>query len=268
MVIIGNKFEIKQCIGSGTFGKIYEGINIRSQEPIAIKMEPLNTEINSLKHETKIYQYLNGTDGIPSLKWYGSDLNHRYMVISLLKNSLTEILELNTILSLKDTFTIGINIIYILKSIHEKGLIHRDIKPDNFLFGIGENNSKIYLIDYGMCKRFTLDQGNHIEIKKVSQIIGSLNYCSLNTHNLIEQSRRDDLESVAYILIYLSIGNLLWDKITSSEGIKERKEALISDIKIPGISDTIIDYLKYIRNLEFIETPNYEWIIELFSKNI
>ena len=129
-------------------------------------------------------------------------------------------------------------------------------------------NSKIYLIDYGMCKRFTLEEGNHIEQKKVSQIIGSLNYCSINTHNLMEQSRRDDLESVAYILIYLSTGNLLWDKITSSQGVKERKEALISNIKIPGIPDSILTYLKYIRNLEFKETPDYEWIIELFSENI
>ena len=119
MVIIGNKFEIKRCIGSGTFGKIYEGVNIRSNELVAIKMEPLNSEVNSLKHETKIYQYLNGTDGIPSLKWYGSDLNHRYMVINLLKNSLTEILQQNTFLSLKPTFEIGINIIYILRAIHE-----------------------------------------------------------------------------------------------------------------------------------------------------
>lgn len=268
MVTIGNKFEIKRCIGSGTFGKIYEGINIRSKELVAIKMEPLSTEINSLKHETKIYQYLNGTDGVPTLKWYGTDLNHRYMVINLLQNSLTTIVQQNTFLSLKKTFQIGINIIYILKSIHEKGLIHRDIKPDNFLFGLNENNHKIYLIDYGMCKRFTNSQGNHIEHKLVTNVVGSINYCSLNSHYLMEQSRRDDLESVAYILIYLSTGNLLWDKITSSQGVKERKELLTGGIKIPGISDTILTYLEYVRGLDFKETPDYKWIIELFSQNL
>jgi len=268
MVIIGNKFEIKKCIGTGTFGKIYEGNNIRSQEAVAIKMEPLTLEINSLKHETKIYQYLNGTEGVPTLKWYGTDLNHRYMVINLLQNSLTDILQQNSFLSLKDTFTIGINIISILKSIHEKGLIHRDIKPDNFLFGIGENTCKIYLIDYGMCKRYSNEQGNHIDPKQISQIIGSINYCSVNTHNLIEQSRRDDLESVAYILLYLSTGNLLWEKINSSQGVKERKEVLTSDIKIPGISYSLLNYLKYTRNLEFKEKPDYEWIIQLFNENL
>lgn len=268
MVLIGNKYEIKRCIGSGTFGKIYEGINIRSLEPVAIKMEPLNSEINTLKHETKIYQYLNGTDGIPTLKWYGSDLNHRYMVINLLENSLTDIIKQNTILSLEQVCIIGINIINIIKLIHEKGLIHRDIKPDNFLFGQGDNENKIYLIDYGMCKRFTGENGLHIEPKKISQIIGSMNYCSVNTHLLIEQSRRDDLESVAYILIYLSTGNLLWNGIASSQAVKERKELLTSDIKIPGIHDIIITYLKYIRNLEFKETPDYEWIMNLFKENI
>ena len=231
-------------------------------------MEALNTDICTLKYETKIYQYLNGTLGVPILKWYGCDQNYRYMVINLLKLSLSDLIDQNHYLSLQNTLEIGIYIIQILKSIHEKGLIHRDIKPNNFLFGTGDNQNKLYLIDYGMCKKYVTNTGDHILPKNINNILGSLNYCSINNHNLIEPSRRDDLESVGYILIYLLNGNLIWEKIRSPSIIKERKEVLTKDIKIPGIHDIIITYLKYIRGLEFSENPNYDWIIELFSSQL
>lgn len=93
MVIIGKKYELISIIGSGTFGKIYKGKNIRTQEEVAIKMESIQSEINSLKHESKIYQYLNGNKGIPLLKWYGCELEHYYMVINLLGDSLSKLQE-------------------------------------------------------------------------------------------------------------------------------------------------------------------------------
>jgi casein kinase 1 len=263
MVIIGNKYEVVKLLGSGTFGKIYEGINIRTNELVAIKMEELKTDFASLKHETKIYQYLSGTEGLPKLKWYGNDLNHRYMVITLLGDNLSFLKTKYGFLSLEVTIQIGINALEILKSIHEKGLIHRDIKPDNFLFGYHENKNQLYLIDFGLCKRYVNDLGEHLKIKEVSKIIGSLNYCSQNSHLYNDLSRRDDLESLGYILIYLSLGNLPWEKITFEKTIKERKELLTSNISFPGIADVLIKYLKYVKKLEFNETPDYNYIKNL-----
>lgn len=265
MVVIGKKYELLEIIGSGNFGKIYKGKNIRTDEEVAIKMESIHCEINSLKHESKIYQYLNGNNGIPVLKWYGCELEHYYMVINLLGDNLSKLKGKHQFFSLEVTKNIGIKCLKLLKIIHEKGLVHRDIKPDNFLFGLGELKHELHLIDFGLCKRYTNDEGKHIEMKKISNIIGSLNYCSINAHNLCELSRRDDLESLGYMLINLSCGNLIWDKITFPNVIKERKYMMTSSqTSIPGVEDVFVDYLKYIQTLEFEETPDYEFIENLF----
>ena len=266
MVIIGNKYELLEMIGQGNFGKIYKGTNIRTKEEVAIKIEPIQSEMNSLKHETKIYQYLNVISGIPSLKWYGTDLNHRYMVITLLGNNLSTLLQKHSFFSLQVTLQIGIQVLNIIEKIHEMGLIHRDIKPDNFLFGINENKEQLYLIDFGMCKRYTKDNGEHMKMGKIKKIIGSLNYCSINSHLLNELSRRDDMEMIGYVLINISCGNLLWETLTNENEIMKRKILLTSNIKIPGIPDVFILYLKYVKNLGFEEKPDYEYIRELFSK--
>jgi serine/threonine protein kinase len=265
MVIIGKKYELIELIGSGNFGKIYKGKNIRTNEDVAIKMESIHCEIDSLKHESKIYQYLNGSKGIPILKWYGCDIEHHYMVINLLGDSISKLQQKHEVFSLEVTKKIGINVLKLLKTIHEKGLVHRDIKPDNFLFGLGELKHNLHIIDFGLCKRYTTDEGKHIEMKKISKIIGSLNYCSINAHNLRELSRRDDLESLGYMLIKLSCGNLIWEKIDSPLIVKERKELLTSSqTSIPGIPNIFINYLKYIQTLEFEEKPDYEFIENLF----
>jgi len=264
MVIIGNKYEIIELIGEGMFGKIYKGINYRTKEEVAIKMEKIDSEMNSLKHETKIYQYLNGNIGIPSLKWYGTDLNHRYMVISLLGDNLSNLLQKHSCFSLQITIQIGIQALKIIEKIHEMGLIHRDIKPDNFLFGRNENKHQLYLIDFGICKRYTSDNGEHMKMNKIKKMIGSLNYCSINSHLLNELSRRDDLEMLGYVLINIISGNLLWKTLSSDNEIMKKKILLTSDVKIPGIPDLFIEYLNYVKNLEFDAKPDYEYIKNLF----
>jgi casein kinase I family protein HRR25 len=264
MVIIGNKYEISELIGEGTFGKIYKGKNIRTKEEVAIKIEVINSEMNSLKHETKIYQYLNGNIGIPSLKWYGTDLNHRYMVMSLLGDNLYQLVKKHSIFSLQVTIQIGIQALQIIEKIHEMGLIHRDIKPDNFLFGINENKHQLFLIDFGICKRYTNDNGEHIKMNKIKKIIGSFNYCSINSHLLNELSRRDDLEMLGYVLINILSGSLLWETLSNENEIMKRKLLLTSNIKIPGIPDIFIVYLNYVKNLEFDAKPDYEYIKNLF----
>jgi len=267
MLIIGKKYELIEVIGSGTFGKIYKGKNIRTQEEVAVKLESIKSEVNSLKHESKIYQYLNGNKGIPLLKWYGYDLEHYYMVINLLGDSLSKLQQKHHVFSLEVTKKIGINCLKLLKLIHEKGLVHRDIKPDNFLFGLNDLKHELHIIDFGVCKRYTNDEGQHIPMKKISKIIGSLNYCSVNAHHLSELSRRDDLESLGYMLINLSCGNLIWDRITSSNLIKERKELITSSqTSIPGIAEEFIDFLKYVKSLAFEEKPDYELLENFFSE--
>jgi serine/threonine protein kinase len=154
-------------------------------------------------------------------------------------------------------------LLILLKSIHEKGLLHRDIKPENFLFDKYYKN--LFLIDFGMCKSY-LKNGGHIEMKNTSGLIGSLTYASLNTHKRLELSRRDDLESLGYMLIYFSLGNLSWRENDYEETkIVELKKNIVNDNSIHKI---LREYLLYIKKLEFKETPKYELFLKNFSSEL
>ena len=147
MIIIGNKYILLEQIGEGSFGKIYKGENWRTKEQVAIKVEPIANETKLLKNESIIYQYLINCEGIPNVKWFGKDEENYYMVMPLLGPSLELLKEKSNTFSLRVVLQIGVQSLYLLKTIHEKGLIHRDIKPENFLLGLNEKNKQIHLID-------------------------------------------------------------------------------------------------------------------------
>ena len=264
MSLIGNKYKLIEKIGEGAFGSIYKGENSRTKELVAIKVEPINNNTKLLKNESIIYQYLINNEGLPNVKWFGKDKINYYMVINLLGESLQTLKERKHNFSLKLVLQIGIQIIKLLKMIHNKGLIHRDIKPDNFLLGLNDKNRQIYIIDFGFCKSF-LNDNKHIDMKKTNNIIGTNNFASVNAHDFNELSRRDDLESLGYMLIYFYFGELMWKDYSNNEMIKIMKNNIINDENIPKI---ILKYFEIIKCLEFKETPNYDFITNMFKNEI
>jgi len=263
MNLINNKYQILNAIGFGTFGTIYKGQNIRTHEYVAIKIEKANDTFKLLKNESKIYQYLHGCPGIPSIKWFGKDTTHYYMVIELLGHSLQELKNRWRIFPLTLVLKIGIKIIELLKTIHDKGLIHRDIKPDNFLFG--QNKSfQLHLIDFGFCKAY-LHDNVHIPMKRTHNIIGSFNYASIMSHKRFELSRRDDLESLSYMLLHFAWDALPWCNDTNETEIIQKKIDIINNQMYPAI---LLEFLNYTRSLEYEETPKYYFIIERFRREI
>ena len=269
-ILINNKYLIINKIGEGSFGIIFKGQNTRTKEYVAIKIEPIKNRTKLLKNESIIYNYLNDCLGIPSVKWFGKDNVNYYMVINLLGESLQNLFEKKHSFSLKLTLQIGINIIILLKTIHDKGLVHRDIKPENFLFGLNSDKKNIYIIDFGLCKSY-LNHDNHIELKKTKNLIGSLNYASINSHDYLELSRRDDLESLGYMLVYFYLGKLNWQNMSIleyndhlNELIKQMKKNIYSN----DIPEVLINYFKYVRCIEFNEKPNYFLIIDSFKREI
>lgn len=264
MSLIANKYKLLEKIGSGSFGTIYKGENIRSREKVAIKVEPIMEDLKLLKNESTIYQYLKEIKGVPSIKWYGKDEDNYYMVISLLGESLQKIKDNYGFFSKKIVFQLGVQLLEILKSIHNKGLIHRDIKPDNFLIGPKnktQSETQLYLIDFGFCKTY-LNGDKHIEQKSISKLLGTPNYASVNAHNCINLSRRDDLESLGYMLIYFYLGDLPWKNEENIDSIKHMKDLLLKNKDIPN---TLIHYLKIVRGLEFEETPNYIYLLDILK---
>jgi serine/threonine protein kinase len=255
-MIIANKYKIIEKLNNGEFGAIFKGENIRTKEKVAIKMESISVETKMLKRETQIYQYLGKASGIPQVKWYGSTEEYNYMVLPLFGDSLV-----SKTFSLVDSLSIGQKIVGLLKFIHEKGLIHRDIKPDNFVFN--QEETDIYIIDFGLCRKYIDNDNEHIKMKSGKTIIGTPNFVSVNMHNGIEPSRRDDLISVAYIILYLINSGLPWQTKREMKEIKMQKQCISQWSKTPI---QLIAYLNYCETLKFDETPDYENLIKSLNE--
>ena len=252
--MIANKYKLTEQLTNGAFGTIYKAENIRTHEFVAIKLELKNNEIKTLKNEAKIYQYLGKQDGFPQLKWFGSTSELTYLIIDLLGVSLSDMIHVYTRLSLKTTLILGIQLIKIIETLHNKYLLHRDIKPENLLFGLGHATNKLHLVDFGFAKRYNYD-GKHIDESNISRIIGSPNFVSLNVHNGIEPSRRDDLESCIYVILNMLYGELEWFNAQNNTTMKMLKGNIK---KMPQFIQSMITY---VRGLSFDEKPNYDSLI-------
>ena len=233
--MIGNKYNITQHIGTGSFGTIYKGKNIRTHELVAIKVEKKSADIPLLKRETKIYQYLKGLSGIPEIKWFGGDSINSYMVMTLLYESLKSRRERMGSFSLGEAIDLKNQMVSICESIHKMDLIHRDIKPDNFMFG---SNDKLYIIDFGLCKK----RPKELIKRETNTIIGTPNYISINVHQFMEPTEKDDLESVGYVMLYLYLDRLPWSnpKLINIE-IQHMKERFIHG-QNQNVPTKLLDY--------------------------
>ena len=260
--MLANKYKLLEKLSQGSFGKVFKAENIRTGEIVAIKTEVKSKEQKSLKMEAKIYQYLANTEGIPQLKWFGATNNVNYLVTNLLEHSITSLVKEYGRLSVKTVLLLGTQMIERLEILHGHYLIHRDIKPDNFMINISDRTNKIFLIDFGFCKRYNYE-GNHIEFKMNKTLIGTPNYVSLNVHKGCEPSRRDDLESCLYVMIYMLFGKFFSVNVNGEEPLKIlvlKKEQLTN---IPRFLTVAINY---VRTLRFEEEPDYKYIIRIFSE--
>lgn len=254
--MIANRYKVVDKLTNGSFGTIYKGQNIRTDELVAIKLELKNSDSKSLKNEAKIYQYLGKLEGFPQLKWFGSTDKITYLVIDFLGAPLSKMIHVYTRFSLKTTLSLGIQIIRIIQSLHDHLLLHRDIKPENLLFGFKYSTNKLHLIDFGFAKRYNYD-GKHIEETNISRIVGSPSFVSLNVHRLIEPSRRDDLESCIYVIMFMLYGQLEWGFVNDYNEMARLKSYTS---QLPLFIQTM---LNYVRGLSFSEQPNYDYLINI-----
>ncbi|CBI35912.3 hypothetical protein VitviT2T_013206 [Vitis vinifera] len=269
---VGNKFRLGRKIGSGSFGEIYLGTNIQTNEEVAIKLENVKTKHPQLLYESKLYKILQGGTGIPNVKWFGVEGDYNVLVMDLLGPSLEDLFNFcSRKLSLKTVLMLADQMINRVEFVHSKSFLHRDIKPDNFLMGLGRRANQVYVIDFGLAKKYRDSSTHqHIPYRENKNLTGTARYASMNTHLGIEQSRRDDLESLGYVLMYFLRGSLPWQGLKA--GTKKQKYEKISEKKVStsiealcrGYPTEFASYFHYCRSLRFDDKPDYAYLKRIF----
>lgn len=270
--LINGRYRMDKCIGRGSFGEVYLGYDQEDRHLVAIKIA--DSKANVLKHEYAIYQDLIKSPRpplIPTIHWYGTTAGKSVIVMKYLGNSLEYLLNTYCAgkFTLKTTLMVSVQMLDLLIKLHGCGYVHRDIKPDNFLVGVGHERSHIYLIDFGLAKRYKTEGRVHIKPNENKKLTGTARYASINSHQRLELSRRDDLESLGYLMVYFLKGKLPWQGIPADN--KEEKYQKIGEMKAnyrleklcEGLPPEIYNFLAHVRSLEFKQKPDYHLLRSL-----
>ena len=262
--IFFDKYKTIKKLGEGSFGKVYKAEY--NGEFYALKFESRSRTKSLLEMESTIMAYLQGPN-IPFIKSFGYSGDYNLLVMQYMDKSLEDIFHIRKTFSIKTTAMIGFQLIGVLHFIHDKNFIHRDVKPDNIVMGSAELNENLYLIDFGLAKKYrssrTLKQ---YPMTKKKKLTGTARYASINALEGMEQSRRDDMESVGYVLAYLLRGGLPWQglKIKAKENkyknILEKKKEISSEELFKGFPIEFAEILDNVKKLEYLEEPEYEML--------
>ena len=274
-VIVGERYEMEpsMLLGKGSFGEIYLAKDPQLKTFCVLKLENQKTKHPQLKNEKNVLDLVGDCEGFPRAFDYGTYNEYNFMAIELLGPSLLDMYEFcNFNFSLQTVCLIAIQLITRVSELHVKNYIHRDIKPENFLVGIEDKSNIIYMIDFGLAKKYKENKTmDHIPYRENRQMMGTARYASINNHLGIEQSRRDDLEAIGYVLIFFMKNRLPWQGIegTSKEEkykkILEKKLLLPTEILCKDLDIEFSTYLNYVKALRFDERPDYIFLQNLFA---
>ena len=268
--LIFGKYSIKYLISKGSFGEVYLGTNVLNNKDYAIKMERTSKGESLLKEEAYVLLFLKGP-GLPNVITFGISGRYHILIENLLGKSIYNIwLEKEKKFNIKDTCMFAIQALERVEYVHSKNYLHRDIKPANFLVG-NPDQSQIYLIDFGNARKYRSSRtGKHFPFSRNYKIYGTTIFLSLNVLKGIEQTRKDELESLGLVIIYLYKGYLPWsnykfkDIFQALEKIKAIKENLSMKQLCHGLPIEMFEYMNYIKNMNFEDTPDYRYLQSLF----
>jgi len=270
------KTRVLRKINEGAFGEIHLGELVEDGRQVAVKLEVQNTAHPQLLSEGNIYRHLQGGPGIPEVYWFGlHEPMYNVMVIDLLGPSLQDLfVYCGHKFTVKTTVLLVDQMLSIIEFFHKKQYLHRDVKPDNFLMGVGDKANQVFVIDLGLTKkiqrqRFSVGQ---IGCQLVHPMVGTVRYAGIHAHLGHEEGPRDDLESLAYVWAYFLRGSLPWQGLQARS--RDEKFARIRDMKkltkaadlFEGLPREFERYLDYVRGMRRDELPNYQRVRDVFRK--
>jgi len=284
--LLGGRFRVvNERLGHGSFGDIYKTVDVQTGESFAAKIEDSSCKYPQLHLEYKVYKSMAKYNGFPRVHWRGepslilgstnTSKSYNVMIMDLLGPSLEKLYtSCGRRFEIKTVCMIGIQLINRIECLHAEGFLHRDIKPDNFLIGSDDRSSKdgsvIHMIDLGLTKLYR-PHGKHIPFQDGKRLTGTPRYASVNTHKGIEQSRRDDCESMCYLLIYFLLGRLPWQGLKGSNNVKKYQNIQFSKCSLTAeelckdLAPEFAELLTYCRGLKFEEEPSYRYMKKLMQ---
>ncbi|KAJ9458593.1 Casein kinase I isoform alpha [Diplonema papillatum] len=269
--------KVLRKIGSGSYGDCYEGeVMGRRASTVCLKIENTQTVKSKLSKEYEFLKYIKQTVDlndmrIPVVHELLVQPPHKILVLSMLGPSLEELFQFCD--KRFDEYTVlhlGFEMMHVIEQIHSCGIVHRDVKPHNFLVGPITNRDRVFAIDFGLSKWYTDETEKHIEFCLDKNLVGTARYVSLNVHRGYEYGRRDDMESIGYMLLYFLRGRLPWQGHEPNKAKRNKRIHLIKEATplaelCQGFSSCFERYLRYTRALEFQEKPDYGMLADWFA---
>jgi len=268
-----SSFKVVRPLGSGSFGQVMEAIDTRTGVRVAMKFEDKDAAFPQLLYEARIMEQLAHCRGIPELYWFKSFRDWNVLVMPLLGKSLEDDRqERGGVMPVEHVMQIARQGLDRLRMLHEMGWVYRDIKPENFLWHHCHGKQTLFIIDFGLCKRVIYPgTSEHIKNQTGKGLTGTPRYASIHAHTGQEVTRRDDLASFMYMLIYLVRGGLPWQELpkpVSKENnyakIAACKRSYRASVLCEGLPPCFLNTFRYARSLKFEDCPDYAYLESLW----
>lgn len=267
--VAGRRYHVQDKLGAGAFAQVWRAVDTSTQMPVAIKFENSGEQALLLEDEAEIMRLLATPvqpQGFVKCLFSGDEGPWQFLVMDLLGTSLEARLQAcGGRFEVPTTVLIAEQALQRLEYLHSKGIVHRDIKPENLVLGTGSRVHHLHLIDFGLSKRY-YDRGHVKPNQRKQSVAGTVRYASLNALRGCEQSRRDDLEALGYVLVYLLLGSLPWSGLPrpTPRAILAKKSKVSLDDLCGGLPGAFKAYLVAVRALGFEERPDYDGLHQSF----